>query len=149
MDQPLSLLKINIVNGFVVNKWILCTVLIGIFMPFFSRIPGGSEWVNQYLPSSFSGFIFHIVFGVLSTAPVVFAFLLSKRIGRKVGIVMLFFSGVFLTIAHYQNDLSLDAQSSVILVVIPIVSFLGNSCFLILSVVGSRLWQRRFQSSNK
>lgn len=97
--------------------------LLCIAMPFLSRLPGGFDWVAQYLPDKGRFLVVALLMGAFALVPAIvvfFAALLSKP--------PFYFPVLFSTLValamlgywHHDNDLVADAQAAISLAIIPI-----------------------------
>ena len=120
--------------------------LLCIAMPFLSRLPGGFDWVAQYLPDKGHFLLGALLMGVFALVPAIvvfFAALLSKP--------PFYFPVLFSTLValamlgywHHDNDLAADAQAAISLAIIPInassLAFAGGLVGIVCQLATQRL----------
>ena len=96
----------------------IAIVISGILLPYLARIPGGSDWLHQYIDSGIGGFLFFGAFNAIAWGAMLsFTFLYKHKLPI---IVPVLFGFVPLAWVHGAYDLSSDAQAAIGLLFIPI-----------------------------
>lgn len=96
----------------------IAIVVVGIFLPYLVRIPGGSNWLHQYTDAGISGFLFFGAFNAIAWGAILSFMFLYKR---KLSIISpVLFGFIPLAWVHSVYDLSSDAQAAIGLIFIPI-----------------------------
>lgn len=104
--------------------------VVGSVLPFFSRLPQGSEWLAQYTDTGFGGWMFLSVSNAIAWGCIL---AVSSKYERPVSLLVPCVLGFgFLAWAHGTLDLSADPQAAIALVIIPIYA-------LVPIVVGGKL----------
>mgnify|MGYP003575664459 CR=1 FL=1 len=93
-------------------------VIFGILLPYLVRIPGGSDWLNQYAGAGMSGFLFFGAFNAIAWGAIFICTFLYKH--KLSAIAPALFGFVPLAWVHSTYDLSSDAQAAIGLIFIPI-----------------------------
>ncbi len=112
--------------------YIICAFIYMNLLPYVVRIPGGFDWVFQYVPQ---GNIFFVIFALallhlsFSIPAVVLAIAISASRKYAIPFILTFLTLTgFLGRLHYDLDLAADAQAALGLLIPPIVfSFLALS----------------------
>ncbi|EED35054.1 conserved hypothetical protein [Luminiphilus syltensis NOR5-1B] len=100
-----------------------------LLLPYLSRLPGGIEWVKAYLPDEGMMLFGLVFFGAFNLLPVVVMSAASKVVPprpRVVTVIPFVVMSVATVVAHFDYDLSSDAQAAIWLIVAPaFVAILG------------------------
>ena len=98
----------------------ILVVLLGLLLPYATRLPRGAEWLHQYTDLSFGGWLFLGAFNAIAWGAIlVVSFLYRRPVSLFVPSLLGF---GFLAWAHYTLDLAADAQAAIALIFIPIVA---------------------------
>ncbi|MGH8320711.1 MAG: hypothetical protein ACRESI_02025 [Gammaproteobacteria bacterium] len=100
----------------------IAVVLIGILLPYLSRLPHGIPWLEQYTDTGIGGFLFFGAFNAIAWISIVAISFLYRRPASLLAPCLLGFG--YLAWAHYSLDLASDAQAAIALIFIPIYSLL-------------------------
>ena len=115
-------------------------IIVGILLPYLARIPGGTEWVEQYMWLDLGGFLFTAAFNAIAWGALLALTFLYRHAAS-----MFFPCGlgfVFLAWAHYTLDLAADAQASIALIFIPIYSLVPTGVGALIGLVIDRRVRR-------
>ncbi len=103
-------------------------------LPFCARIPGGWQWLGQYIPDgddAVEGLLFFAFFASAPAIPLVILFWLRRFLCVTFGATLVVTSGALLFF-HGTNDLAVDAQAALTLLFIPyLVTGLAIICALV------------------
>lgn len=103
-----------------IHKARLIVILLGVFVPYVSRIPRGTEWLQQYTDVGLTGWLFFGAFNAIAWGSILAASLKYQRPSSLLPPSILGFG--FLAWAHYSLDLAADAQAAIALIFIPIIA---------------------------
>ena len=96
----------------------IIVVVVGIFLPYLVRLPGGEAWVRPYTDVGVIGFLFFGAFNALVWGSILgLSFVYRRTISLLVPSLLGF---GFLAWAHYSLDLAADAQAAIVLIFIPV-----------------------------
>lgn len=96
----------------------IVVVVIGVLLPFVARLPGGLDWVGQYLQGGVGLLLFvsgfnAIAWGAILACSLAYRCPVSLMLPAALGFA-------YLAWGHYEVDLRADAQASLALVFLPI-----------------------------
>ena len=100
----------------------IVVVVIGVLLPFAARLPGGLDWMGQYLQGGVGLLLFVSGFNAIAWGAIIVCSLAYKRPASLV--LPALFGFAFLAWGHYQVDLRADAQASLALIFLPIYALL-------------------------
>jgi hypothetical protein len=100
----------------------IVVVVIGVLLPFVARLPGGLDWMGQYLLGSVGLLLFVSGFNAIAWGAILACSLAYRRPASLV--LPALFGFAFLAWGHYEVDLRADAQASLALVFLPIYALL-------------------------
>ena len=100
----------------------IVVVVIGVLLPFVARLPGGPDWMGQYLLGGVGLLLFVSGFNAIAWGAILACSLAYRRPASLV--LPALFGFAFLAWGHYEVDLRADAQASLALVFLPIYALL-------------------------
>ena len=127
-------------------KYVLIVVWF-IALPYLSRLPRGLDWVLSYLPDEgklLFGLLFFAAFACLPAIVMIGALKSLAPFNPRLALLPFLVMSIATILAHYDYDLSSDAQAAIWLVVAPvIVAFLGGATtVLVLAGAWFVQWRR-------
>ncbi|MEO8748587.1 MAG: hypothetical protein ABI379_13180 [Rhodanobacter sp.] len=100
----------------------ILVALVGIFVPYLARLPGGAAWLMQYLDMGLGGFVFLSICNSVTWGSIL---TLGNLYRRTVSLLFPAVIGLgFLAWSHGRLDLRSDPQASLGLMFIPIDALL-------------------------
>jgi hypothetical protein len=114
-------------------------------LPYVARLPGGLQWVQQYLPDTGQqlwGLLFLGLFNSLPGCVIAAAALPSLTLPRTALVLCFILMSTLTVLAHYNHDLSVDAQAAIWLLVAPVYIGVAGAGFLALAAGGAMLLRR-------
>ncbi|HXD35513.1 MAG TPA: hypothetical protein VN624_02590 [Rhodanobacter sp.] len=100
----------------------IVVVVIGVLLPFVARLPGGLDWLGQYLQGGVGLLLFVSGFNAIAWGAILACSLAYRR---PVSLMLpAVFGFAYLAWRHYEVDLRADAQASLALVFLPIYALL-------------------------
>lgn len=122
-------------------------VLIGLLLPYLIRAPFGAEWLMQYTDTGIPGFLF--ISGLnLPTLGLLFGFSFVFRYRSTLIIPCLIAFGLQ-AIGHGELDLSSDAQASLALIILPLITFIPTLISLLICWLVEYLVSRSKQAKQQ
>lgn len=101
-------------------RWLV--VLLGIALPYLARLPGGLDWLRQYIEPGLPAALFLGVFNAVAWGAILGVSRLYRRPLSLLAPCLFGFG--FLAWGHARLDLTSDAQAAVGLVFLPIYALL-------------------------
>jgi hypothetical protein len=112
-------------------------VLVGILVPYVARLPGGTEWLQQYTNSGFGGLLLLSAFNAIAWGALL---AVSRWYQNPVSLLPSVLCGYgFLAWAHYSLDLASDAQAAIALVFIPVYALGPIAIGAVIGYVADRI----------
>jgi hypothetical protein len=119
----------------------LIIVVVGVVLPYFSRVPRGSEWLGQYTDIGFGGWLF---FGALNAIAWGCIIKLSFKYERPASLLAPCILGFgFLAWAHGTLDLSANPNAAISLVIIPVYALVPIAVGGIFGYIVDRMLRRK------